>query len=659
MRKSRFVNLTSYCIAEYMFDDIASLDLYSDDFVLLSNSTADSHQIFNIDSSYSSTKNIQDLTAVPIGKNTFAYLDSEKIPNYVAYDANITSTTISGYSIAMDKVRFHFVSGFDFNDFKALILSIKQTENDGKSNLFANILLAPETIGEMISFNSKPLFLSNAIYDRYVDILVPSIKNINEEYKTAPVPSTTFVAQITPNNFGGSTGFIYNNPIYIGLAECGKRNIIYTNLGITYDSFEVSEYYEAPLSQSNEFDSVGAFIDESTSGDFIEFYMTFNSGFPSDLIGILNRRNPSNDWIIIHQLSIFEQVGTAFLNTSRFVFFQEDKFDEPNIFRPVLKNANEAVSMSIDYVVRLTNRLDGEQIIREASYTLYSPKKYGKSLINMPLLDKPRSHKVYNKIIKKSYEADKLFIEPSLENNKNTIGNTSVITKTEYVPIFFNNSNISVSNTSSYIKNKDVNEEIVFGPGKLRFIISPFDNLIKLKIFTANSKSNKKTLVPLDLNINSAKYKLVFETGFGKLFVNNSNDSNLENLSTGELAFNISKKDSETILQSNTRILYLISVSQDGKETLIYNGEWRKASEQSDVDAAIELAKQEANQTKVIQDSLDSINTKINSQEIKQSGLDVKTLSPVKGLGVTPVVNRFGVTNPKLINVNAGNTTKK
>jgi hypothetical protein len=642
-----------------MFDDIASLDLYSDDFVLLSNSTADSHQIFNIDSSYSSTKNIQDLTAVPIGKNTFAYLDSEKIPNYVAYDANITSTTISGYSIAMDKVRFHFVSGFDFNDFKALILSIKQTENDGKSNLFANILLAPETIGEMISFNSKPLFLSNAIYDRYVDILVPSIKNINEEYKTAPVPSTTFVAQITPNNFGGSTGFIYNNPIYIGLAECGKRNIIYTNLGITYDSFEVSEYYEAPLSQSNEFDSVGAFIDESTSGDFIEFYMTFNSGFPSDLIGILNRRNPSNDWIIIHQLSIFEQVGTAFLNTSRFVFFQEDKFDEPNIFRPVLKNANEAVSMSIDYVVRLTNRLDGEQIIREASYTLYSPKKYGKSLINMPLLDKPRSHKVYNKIIKKSYEADKLFIEPSLENNKNTIGNTSVITKTEYVPIFFNNSNISVSNTSSYIKNKDVNEEIVFGPGKLRFIISPFDNLIKLKIFTANSKSNKKTLVPLDLNINSAKYKLVFETGFGKLFVNNSNDSNLENLSTGELAFNISKKDSETILQSNTRILYLISVSQDGKETLIYNGEWRKASEQSDVDAAIELAKQEANQTKVIQDSLDSINTKINSQEIKQSGLDVKTLSPVKGLGVTPVVNRFGVTNPKLINVNAGNTTKK
>ena len=375
MRKSRFVNLTSYCIAEYMFDDIASLDLYSDDFVLLSNSTADCHQIFNIDSSYSSTKNIQDLTAVPIGKNTFSYLDSEKIPNYVAYDTNITSTTISGYSIAMDKVRFHFVSGFDFNDFKALILSIKQTENDGKSNLFANILLAPETIGEMISFNSKPLFLSNAIYDRYVDILVPSIKNINEEYRTAPVPSTTFVAQITPNNSGGSTGFIYNNPIYIGLAECGKRNTIYTNLGITYDSFEVSEYYEAPLSQSNEFDSVGAFIDESTSGDFIEFYMTFNSGFPSDLIGILNRRNPSNDWIIIHQLSIFEQVGTAFLNTSRFVFFQEDKFDEPNIFRPVLKNANEAVSMSIDYIVRLTNRLDGEQIIREASYALYSPKK--------------------------------------------------------------------------------------------------------------------------------------------------------------------------------------------------------------------------------------------------------------------------------------------
>ena len=61
MRQSRFVSLSSYCIAEYMFDPLGSLNFYTDSFVLLQNNHVDAHQIFNIDGSYSSTKNIQDL----------------------------------------------------------------------------------------------------------------------------------------------------------------------------------------------------------------------------------------------------------------------------------------------------------------------------------------------------------------------------------------------------------------------------------------------------------------------------------------------------------------------------------------------------------------------------------------------------------------------
>jgi len=71
MRTSRFVSLSQYCVVEYMFDPLGSLDFYTDDFILLENTTADIHQIFNDDSSYSSTKNIKDLTATPIGNNTF------------------------------------------------------------------------------------------------------------------------------------------------------------------------------------------------------------------------------------------------------------------------------------------------------------------------------------------------------------------------------------------------------------------------------------------------------------------------------------------------------------------------------------------------------------------------------------------------------------
>jgi hypothetical protein len=615
----------------------------------------DIHQIVNDDTSYNVTHNIKDLTAVPINDNTYVYLDSEKIPDYLSYDTNITQTPVNGYAIQMDQVRFHFVAGFDFNDFKALILSIKNTENDGKNNLFASILLAPETSDKLIIFNPKPLFLSNAVYDRYVDILVPSIKNINEEYKTAPVQSATFAAAITPNSVA-STGFIYNNQISIGLAECGKRKKLYTTVGQTYESFEVTNYVEASVSQSNEFDSVGAYINESTAGDFIEFYLTYDSGFPEDLIAILNRRNPADDWIIIHQLSVFEQVGSAFINTSRFVFFQEDAYDEPNVYRPVLKNANEAVSMSIDYLARLTNRRNGEQIIREASFSLISPKKYGKQLSNIPLLDKPQSQKIYNKIIKKNFDTTKLFIEPEL--NTGTADSTSTVTtvtRTEYVPIFFNNNNISVSNVSSLIKTKDASEEIVFGPGKLRFILSPFDNIIKLNVYTSNTSSKSVTLIPLDLNINSVKYRLVFETSSGNVSIDHANDSNIENLSSGAISFTVAKQQSSNILKSSNRSVHLVSVSQTGNETLMYSGEWRNSTEYADIDAAVLDAKSASSANASIQSSLDQINSNIAAIDVKQTTETIKSSRSVKSVAVSPIVNKFGIATPSTISPNSNN----
>jgi LysM repeat protein len=656
-------------MVEYMAEPLGSTNYYTDDFILVENSVADIRQIFNDDSSYHTTKNIQDLTVVPIGSNTYAYLDSEKLPNYLTYDStNLTATSITGYNVVMEKARFHFVAGFDFDQFVALILSVSHTENNGKKSLFANILLSPETIAELIIFNPKPLFISNAMYDRYIDILVPSIKNINEDYKTSAVPANTFVAAITPT-LTGSLGFIYNNPIDLGLAECSKKKTIFT-ASTNYDSYEVSEFYTATVSQSNEFDNVGAQIGESTVGDYIEFYLTFNSGFPEELISILNRRNPSADWVIIHQLSIFEQLGSSFINTSRQVFFQEDGFDEPNIFRPVLKNANHAVSMSIDLISRLTNRQNGEQIIREASFNLISPKKYGKKLSTLPILDKPGSQTVYNKIIKNQFEATSLFIEPApIVPQSTTIGNGTptgtvlpatttpgtMLTYTEYVPVFFNNNNISIASTNSMVKTSDKSEEIVFGPGKLRFILSPFDNLLKFKVYTNSTSSTTNSPIELDLNTTAPTYKIVFETNNGKLSIKNAGDAQLENLSTGVIAFTISRADSEIIFASKNRTIYITSVSQDGRETFMYSGEWRKPSEQEEVDLAVSTAL--ANSTK--QQNLQAILDKISSLNINTKSELEKLLanksSSIK-LNATPsIVNKFGIKDSKSLQTTTAN----
>lgn len=664
MRESRFVNLTRYCIVEYMLEDLGSLDYTNDSFKLIQNDHIDAHQIFNNDGSFTETRNIQDITVTPISGNKYAYLDSEKIPNYIDYDNKITETTISGNNVTLDKVRFHFIAGFEFDEFRALVLTIKNIENNQKTNIFASILFNEDTSSTILAFNPKPLYIANAMYDRYIDVYVPSIKNINEELNTSPTPANTFAADITPNN-GSYTGFITNKPIIVSLDECEKQEKIDTNIGVEYDSFLISEHYEAVVSQSNEFDAVGAYIDESNQGDFIEFFLTFNGGFPEELISILNKRNPMNDYVIAHELTIFEQIGTAFVESSRLVFFQDKDLDEPNLFRPVLKNANTAITMSIDYIVRLVNRFNGDQIIREGSLIVDSPKKYGKKLLKLNLRDKPQSQNVINKIYKNDFEATELFIDPAQKVTK-SIGSivTSVNDKkqpsVQYVPIFFTKSNISVSNKSTIVKDSDDQDEVVFKNGSLRFTISPFDNYLKFKFYT----ELKGKTAPLDLNIGDAKYRAVFETSSGKIKIDNLGDQSKENPSVGEIVFNIPTADSEQILQSTNRNFYITSVAQDGTETLMYNGEWRKTSEQSEVDSAIEKAKAENESKSKTTTKINEIVEKMKKTEEKiakkrPSILPNKSKIPgyvdKKSRKSVSTVNRFGMKKPTKIRTNRGN----
>jgi hypothetical protein len=233
-----------------------------------------------------------------------------------------------------------------------------------------------------------------------------------------------------------------------------------------------------------------------------------------------------------------------------------------------------------------------------------------------------------------------------------TATNTPTITeviRTEYIPIFFNNNNISISNASSLATTSDSANEVIFGPGALRFILSPFDNILRLKVYTNTDSTTNSSLVPLDLNTTAPKYKLSFETTTGKVEVLNSNDANQENLSTGLISFTVSKQDSESILKSNNRTVYLVSVSQDGTETLIYSGEWRKTTEQSDVDAAITAAKTKANSNSNIQTSLDNIAALMTSGGSKASIQLAADLTQIKSKAVTSTVNRFGVANAKSI----------
>ena len=310
--------------------------------------------------------------------------------------------------------------------------------------------------------------------------------------------------------------------------------------------------------------------------------------------------------------------------------------------------------MSIDYIVRLVNRLNGDQVIREASFIVNSPKKYGLQLLKLELQDKPQSQIVYNKIYKKNFEATELFIDPSQSSATSSSANdtvTQVITKTEYVPLFFNSSKISISKKSSLVTETDNMETVIFPNGDLRFILSPFDNYLKFQLYTYQSDKS----VPLDLNINASVYRAVFETTSGKVKIDNLNDATKENLSNGEIIFNIPESSSEEILESLDNSFYITSVTKDGTETMIYNGEWRNPSQQSDVDAAIAIIKAENDaltQTTLteINDSIKKAVDKAESTVVNESvDIDVPGFVKKKVRKSISAVNKFGMKYPTSI----------
>ena len=313
--------------------------------------------------------------------------------------------------------------------------------------------------------------------------------------------------------------------------------------------------------------------------------------------------------------------------------------------------------MSADLICRLTNRLNGEQIIREASFTLLSPKKYGKNLINIPLSGEPQSQKVYNKLIQKNFESTKLFIEPTFApgfESEITPESLEPTMSTEYVPVYFSNNNISISNVSKMSKKRDLADEVIFKPGQLRFVLSPFDNTIKLKVYDVIDQK----AIPLDLNANAAKYNIVFDTDNGKVSISNANNDKVESLASGVISFNVSKNESKNILSSKDKTMYITSVAQDDSESLLYTGQWRKATEQADVDAAVSAAKEEAAERQKLEQKLADYEAKLARLE-KQNEIEKKKKSKsyfLKKRAVASVVNRRFSRKPKTIKTNTSNS---
>lgn len=557
---SAYIQISQYALLEYQYNsEVIPLSAApgSAGAQRLENKYMGTYQFLNTNQSVDITGNVLDRSAGRKGPNTnrWAYFDIDSSVPVFQTDSNYVLTNQTGNLSSLagkyDLVRLHILSGFEFPGLDGVLLQVQWKQwslNSSQGNTLFDACNHVYLKGqEQINFNSTPLFLGDRLYDRYIDVKVPSLYDVNQDFWNSPTASNTIGYNYTVQN----VGFLQNSQILFTLFEIDSSEAVNGNLELL-----TGNSYRAAVNPADNYSQLGLVIEENSENDYIEYYPTWNGGFLETYINDLN--SVGGDWVVINQIDLYEQVGTSLLRTSNMTMLQDNKFDQPAIFRPVILNSSVAFSYTIDYTMRFFNRADNSEILRKSSFTSMDVKKYGRQLEKINVLQGFSPVKVYNKIVQMQPSDTEMLLGLSVPKK--------VITQKIITPVFYESNSVSVDSTT---KLNATLGETVYSQGLNVIYLSKFDNLIKFKIFTLSG--DKQQNVSLDMSTFIGNVVLSFNaSGNNQLDVPSYFDINLADPAIGEVAFRIDTDTATKILASADKNYFIIN--QTNPETVIYSG---------------------------------------------------------------------------------------
>jgi len=556
---SKFVQLSPYLVMEYRYADQPNPETYfvntgspAVGFDKLINGVlldsvgqpSNSVQIFNQDQNSAVTNNTRSNSVVQTTQNTFITLDPGLVLPYNDFNSSLTSTANlpiifpSNISVVYDSIRYHILAGYNLNNIDGLIMQVQYPDVDGSMVTFSQTKISKGSAQNYI-LNPSPVTIGSNLFDKYVEVKIPSLVDMNNKYGAATTPNK-------PNTLAGKTsksgnGFLVAAPIRIIAHEI--LNSTTTNGYATYGTQILAQL---SLESTDPFQNIGAYIAPADTGDFFEYFATDDGGFPEDFI--LFQNSIGNSYYLQHSIEVLEQVGAALLNTSNFNTIQTTAYDVPNLFRPIVRYPQVAVSFTLRYTMTLVNNKDQSRLIRISTYTSNDVGRYGADIQSLQLSVLPQQQKIYNKVaggtnisIGSNQIAPREIVKYSNVFVDRTLVNTSL-------------TNLAVNGTT--ITQQDVNQTtaISYGIGQAYITVSPFDNYFK---FTFFQKANDGTTRNLDLS-SSGTYTIVFiDNNNNKVSAPSIADNNLAKPSQGELAFKVDETIASQVLQFKNRKFYI------------------------------------------------------------------------------------------------------
>lgn len=632
---SAYIQISDYALLEYQYNNEyipISSGTGSAGALRLENKYLGTYQYLNTNQSVNLTGNVLDRTAARMGGviNKWSYFDIdtptpiyEINSNFVIENETANLTTLAG---RYDTVRLHILSGFNFPGLDGIILQIRwkewQLNNSNAPIWFDACNLAYLKDQPQIQFSVNPLFLGDRLYDRYLEIKIPSLYNVNQDFWNSPTATNTIGYQYTTNN----VGFQQDSQIYANLYEIDSTETQNGNLYLSTGSS-----YNTSFNAQDNYSQLGVVIQENAEYDYIEYYPTWNGAFIETYINDLN--SVGGDWVVINQLEIYEQIGTTSMRTANMTMLQEGNYDQPGIYRPVIQNSAIAFSYTIDYTLRFFNRVNNTEIIRKSSFTSTDVKKYGKQLDKINVLQGFTPVKVYNKIVQMS-SADTANLSGI------TVPKQIVIQKV-VTPVYYDTNYLSVDSSSNLTQTLG---QDVWPQGTNTIYIGPFDNIIKFKIFTL-SPDNKEN-VSLDMSSFIGNVSIAFNTvDNNRVYIPVYTDINLANPNMGEVAFRIDSATAVKILASTDKNYFI--VNHTNPETVLYSGKFDS------------IANKSAGQTAGAKTIMASLDSQIAAQQAKLAELNsqIQTASTTTMVGGAVTTPSTSVPTPTATTVDANAST--
>lgn len=500
-----------------------------------------------------------------------------------------------------DKVKVWFPLHYTFPSSVGFFLKTSGLNyENGEAYSFSNFYLdiTNSVDADKIVNETQPFRLNEKLWGKSVTIYVPSLYQESRN-RTNNAPS---LGTINYNLTSGSLGLSQTSPVFLDFRFISSKSTV---LGET--TFILTPPLIASVPQAPEYNNLAVQIVQADDGDYFKINAIFNGSIGEFELFMESLAQSGKRSYVLYSITKYEE---NLPQTITEIYVYQDFTKGVEDYRPVFKFANTTASIRVD--MKLISAVDGSMITKSAEIALIANEvaKYGKYMtsINISGAIKP---KLYNS------KPDQLVLQPSELLNAHLQRKTSnVKTEVKYVPypVLSTVHNVVAQDTS-------VTNTVAkyLGNGELKLLLTPFDNIVKIKIA---KKVRENSYDPFAIPSSNSITQLVFKSATTDLRIPLYVESNEVDLVQGVVVFKVSAADQpqlKKIFQTNKS--FYITLTTNGIETSIYDGAFALLQEQTRINT------NETNLNQIVQPT--STRKQQIVQEIPSVSIDSSTLDSI------------------------------